>query len=392
MGGMRSVKRVWLIIILLMMGCVQSDEVVMVMEEVVGGTAVPTSTNLPTEIPSAMLITGVLVESLPATSMLFSAETVTFTPTYLPTGTPVPTEAPSATPIPSATPNLYSHLTIEALAEREYGGGLLEIVETIEETETFKRYLITYPSDGLTIYGHLTVPVEGDNFPVAIMLHGYILPDEYETVAYTTRYVDALVDAGYFVIHPNLRNYPPSDVGDNPFRIGYATDVLNLIAIIQEQSQDPTGYLRRADATDINLWGHSMGGGVALRVAIANNADYIRSVVLYGSMSGDEAQNYAKIFEWSDGERGVFELAASAEQLAEISPINHLERLRAPVSVHHSAADDLVPIAWSEALCAQLEEVEHPVECFTYYLVPHTFRGGADELFMERFIAFFNRW
>ena len=62
------------------------------------------------------------------------------------------------------------------------------------------------------------VPNEGAEFPVAIVLHGYIDPAEYDTLAYTQRYADALAEAGYFVIHPNFRNYPPSDEGPNPYR------------------------------------------------------------------------------------------------------------------------------------------------------------------------------
>jgi fermentation-respiration switch protein FrsA (DUF1100 family) len=311
-------------------------------------------------------------------------------PTPNPTQTSTPLPSPTLTLTPSPTPDLYAPLTIDGLASRSYGGGLLDIVDVIDENETFKRYLITYPSDGLAIYGYLTVPSEGDKFPVALVLHGYIDPDEYDTIAYTERYVDSLVEAGYFVIHPNFRNYPPSDEGDNPFRIGYAIDVLNLIAIIREQSQDPFGILRRADANDINLWGHSMGGGVALRVITVNNADYLKTAVLYGSMSGDEAQNYQRITQWSGGVNGPFELAASPEMLQAISPIYHLDRINTAISIHHSQADETVPIEWSDDLCQRLQAISHPVECFTYYLVPHTFRGGADELFMERIVRFFN--
>ena len=84
------------------------------------------------------------------------------------------------------------------------------------------------------------------------------------------RPVDAEVgaEAGYFVIHPNFRNYPPSDSGPDAFRTGYAIDVLNLIAIIRAQSLDPEGPLRRADREAIHLWGHSMGGNVLLRAML----------------------------------------------------------------------------------------------------------------------------
>ncbi|MEZ4594644.1 MAG: alpha/beta fold hydrolase [Chloroflexota bacterium] len=302
-----------------------------------------------------------------------------------------PTPEPTATlPLPAPTPDPYAELTIDALTARSYGGGELDIIDTLEENETFTRYLITYPSDGLTIYGYMNVPNEGDNFPVVLLLHGYIAPAEYDTVAYTRRYADALAEAGYFVIHPNFRNYPPSDEGPNPYRIGYAIDVLNLIAIIRQQSQDPFGYLRRADEESIHLWGHSMGGGVALRVLTVNNAPYLQAAVLYGAMSGDERQNYEQIQVWSGGQNGPFELAASDFQLGQISPIFFLDRINTPISIHHSEGDETVPIAWSQDLCERLRVLEKPVECFTYYATPHTFRGEADALFMERVTRFFN--
>ncbi len=62
------------------------------------------------------------------------------------------------------TPDVYSPYTIEALTRRKYGGGQLEIVDTLEINESFTRYLITYPSDGLTIYGFMNVPNDGSIF------------------------------------------------------------------------------------------------------------------------------------------------------------------------------------------------------------------------------------
>jgi dipeptidyl aminopeptidase/acylaminoacyl peptidase len=348
-----------------------------------------TSIETPPSLPTAAIVSSPPPEETPTGSPILP----TVTPTTVPTAAPTTV----ATATPTAPPDPYAELTIDALAARPYGGGLLEITDTLETNEVFTRYAIRYPSDGLTIHGFMNVPNVGDNFPVALVLHGYIDPDEYELIPYTRRYADALAEAGYFVIHPNFRNYPPSDSGPDPYRIGYATDVLNLIAVIREQSRDPLGTLRRANADDINLWGHSMGGGVALRVIAVNNEPYLRAAVLYGSMSGDEMKNYGRIREWTDSRRGQFEMSAPPETLAAISPIHNLERVEAAVAVHHSTADDVVPVEWSEEVCAVLDElsaagdIPHAPECYYYDLQPHTFRGGGDALFIERTIEFFDR-
>jgi dienelactone hydrolase len=311
-------------------------------------------------------------------------------PTTPPTLTPEPAKTAENTPVPTNTPDPYAAYTIDSLAGRTYGGGALEIVERMETNDSFARYLITYPSDGLTIYGFMNVPHEGGKFPVAIVLHGYIDPSAYETLDYTSRYADVLAEAGYFVIHPNLRGFSPSDEGEDVYRTGLAADVMNLIAIIREQSRDPEGPLRRADGEAIHLWGHSMGGGVVLRVATILNEPYLRAAVLYGAMSGDEKLNYEKILEWSGGLTGTFELAAPPETLEAISPINYLDRLTAPVSIHHGEGDETVPPEWSADLCARLQALDHPVECFTYHAAPHTFYGDWEALFNKRVIDFFD--
>jgi dipeptidyl aminopeptidase/acylaminoacyl peptidase len=220
------------------------------------------------------------------------------------------------------------------------------------------------------------------------VLHGYVDPSAYTTLAYTTRYADALARAGYLTIHPNFRNYPPSEEGPNPFRIGYAVDALNLIALVQEGAGKP-GPLRQADPDAIGLWGHSMGGGITLRaITVSPN---VKAAVLYGSMSGDEKKNHEMILVWSGGQRGQEELATPEEDLQRISPIYHLERIGAAVSVHHGEVDGTVPPDWSADLCQQLSDLDKTVECFTYPGQPHTFNGEGDQLFIQRTIEFFAR-
>ncbi len=76
--------------------------------------------------------------------------------------------------------------------------------------------------------------------------------------------------------------YPPSDPGPNSFRVGYAVDVMNLIALVQDQAGVP-GPLENADPEAIGLFGHSMGGGISLRVLAAQAP--VQAAVLYGSLN-----------------------------------------------------------------------------------------------------------
>jgi dipeptidyl aminopeptidase/acylaminoacyl peptidase len=299
--------------------------------------------------------------------------------------------------LPSLTPTTdpYAGLSIDELSARTYGGGELVVQETLATNTAFTRSLITYPSDGLTIYGFMNTPVRQSadagpaRYPVILALHGYIEPEIYQTVDYTTRYADDLARAGFLVIHPNLRGYPPSDAGDNRFRVGMAIDVLNLIALVKAQAGQP-GPLADADPQAIGLWGHSMGGGITTRV-ITVSPD-VSAAVLYGAMSGDDKKNYERIFTYfSSGSRGGEELQAPDEVFQKVSPIHYLERIQAAVSIHHGQKDPDVPLAWSIDLCSRLKLLEKPTECFTYTDQAHTFHGEGDLLFTQRVIDFFRR-
>lgn len=290
------------------------------------------------------------------------------------------------TPTPIVT-DPYTDYTIDFLSARSYGGGVITLHEVMESTAAFNRFLFSYPSDGLTIYGFVNVPQGSGPFPVIIALHGYIDPAVYYTIDYTTRYADALARAGYLVLHPNLRGYRPSDDGPNLLRVGMAIDVLNLIAIVRDTGGQP-GPLALADPAKIGLWGHSMGGGISLRTLTVSRD--VRAAVLYAAMSGDERRNFEAINGWSGRQRGLAELSVPDEALLRISPIHFLDRIEAAVSVHHGAADELVPPVWSSELCERLLALGKTVECRSYPGQPHTFVGEGDRQFIENTIAFFD--
>ena len=334
-----------------------------------------------------VLLLFVLVACAPGLSV--PAATPPLTETPLPTATQLSTATATLPPTLSPTPDPYFSYSIEYLQSRAYGGGQIEFLEVIEQNIFFTRYLIRYPSDGLNIYGFANIPDDEGLHPVIIALHGYIDPAIYNTIDYTTHYADALAGAGYIVLHPNLRGYRPSDDGKNLFRVGMATDVLNLIELIQTQSGG-SGPLGSADSNLIGLWGHSMGGGITTRV-LTVSAD-IRAAVLYGAMSGDEQKNYEAIQRWSGSTRGMDESAVPVEALTRISPMYFFDDITAAVSIHHGMADTLVPVDWSMLTCEQLKSLGKNVECHYYEDMPHTFYGQGDEQFIQNTVQFFNQY
>jgi dipeptidyl aminopeptidase/acylaminoacyl peptidase len=284
------------------------------------------------------------------------------------------------------TPDPYERYTIDFLRERTYGGGKIEVVETMEETVSFTRYRIRYPSDGLNIYGFVNVPKANGSFPILIAVHGFVDAATYQTLDYTTPALDALTQAGYIVFHPDLRGYPPSDNGDNLFRVGMAIDVLNLISLIKSSS-GPAEIFGTAAPDEIGLWGHSLGGDVVLRVLTVTRD--VKAAVLYASISGDETKNAQLLSAIPPDPAFQIELQAPPSVLKRVSPMYYYNRITAPVQLHHGTADQTVPVAWAQETCMALTAAGVQVECIYYSKEDHTFRSRVIEQFGNAVLGFY---
>jgi len=294
--------------------------------------------------------------------------------------TPLPISTISS--VPTNSP-LYPY-SYDVLRQKQYGQGEIKIEGNLISDTKFTRYQISYPSDGLKIYGFIDVPLASGKFPVVIALHGHINLDVYRTMDYSSRYADLIARSGYIVIHPNLRNYPPSDNGLDQFYSGSADDVLNLIAMVRKQAGQ-SGFLAKADASRIGIWGHSMGGGIALRVITLDPG--IRAAVLYGAVTGDLS---LRRFGFS-GANQVY-AQSHPEEIQLISPSSHYGEIQAAVSIHHGLSDTRVPPQWSKDLCSQMTDLGKNVECFFYPDAPHTFSGETEQLFNQRSVDFFSKY
>jgi dipeptidyl aminopeptidase/acylaminoacyl peptidase len=145
--------------------------------------------------------------------------------------------------------------------------------------------------------------------------------------------------------------------------------------------------LKNADAGNIGLWGHSMGGGIVMRVMVIDPD--IKAGLLYASVHADERVNLAHFRE--DG-RGYEKSQAPEDSISQISPLNFLARVNAPISIHHGDQDERVPYEWSNFLFESLYQLGKNVTYEVYPEQLHTFRGAGDTRFINNSIQFFDQY
>jgi uncharacterized protein len=306
----------------------------------------------------------------------------------LPSATaPIPT-ATLVTPTPLPTPTLapFEEYTIDYLRKRSYGGGKIEVLEKLSETDLFTAYLIRYPSDGLNIYGFMNIPKGPGPFPVIVSIHAYAPEGTYNPFHIEADFSDVFAANQFIVLHPGLRNQPPSDSGDNLLRVGMTIDVMNLIALIKMPNDLPM-ELTTANTDGLGLWGMSIGGEIALRV-LTLSPD-IKATVLYSPLSGNEERNSRQLHQILGDERFQLDAQVPLELLDRISPMNYYYRVTSAVQINHGTADNTAPISWAVETCDFLGAAGVSVQCIYYPDAGHIFDEGDTLRLRENALGFY---
>ena len=259
----------------------------------------------------------------------------------------------------------------------------------MEVLDQFTRTVIRYTSDDLTLYGFMNIPAGEGPFPVIIMMHGLGDSGSFNELNFKSDIVDALTMEGHIVIHPIMRGYPPSDSGDNMFRVGMAVDMLNLIALIKTQSGE-AGALEKAMPEQIGLLGQSLGGNVALRVLTVSSD--VQAAVLYSSLSGNELKNSEQLYKVTVDPQFQNELNLLPSQLQNISPVYYYANITSPIQLHHGTMDETVPVNWAEETCSLLNTAGKSIECIYYEGEDHVFDGETKTQFIENMIGFYKKY
>ena len=345
-----------------------------------------------------------VIQELPTSTLPASA-----TPTEVPptsTSTPLPTATPTAAPTetPTPTPTPTHPLMIEVMRQASYPGSDLVFEETLTPGSNYDRHLVSYFSEGLKIYALLTIP-RGERpntgWPVVIFNHGYIPPDQYRTTERYIAYTDAFSRSGYILLRPDYRGHGFSD-GEpaNSFRSpAYTVDVLNAMASVMKHPD--------ADPDRVGMWGHSMGGSIALRAMVVT--DTIKAGVVWAGVTAPHPMMLERWAQrWADRptptpdpnvgdyawDEVLWRLDAVEENRAfwdAIDPFSYLDEISGPVQIHHGTADDSVPVEYSEILHQALESAGQVAELFIYPNDNHNLTNNFGAA-MQRSVAFFDTY
>jgi uncharacterized protein len=321
-------------------------------------------------------------------ALVMIACSVLATPATNPTATvviPTPTQV-TPTPLPTPTLQPYEEYTINYLRRRTYGGGQIEVLEKLGETDIYTSYSIRYPSDGLIIYGFMNIPKGQGPFPVIVSVHGYAPYGTYNVFDPLADYSGGFAENGFIVVHPGLRNHPPSDSGDNLLRVGMSVDVLNLIALLKDQGNLPD-ELSVANPGLLGLWGNSLGGEIALRVLTVSPD--IKAAVLYSSMSGNEELNSRQLSRVIQDKQFQDDAQVPIEMMDRISPMYFYHYITAAVQINHGTQDTAAPISWAVETCSFLQSAGISVQCIYYPGIGHIFNRSSNQKLVANALEFY---
>jgi dipeptidyl aminopeptidase/acylaminoacyl peptidase len=219
---------------------------------------------------------------------------------------------------------------------------------------------VRFPSfDGLEIPGLLWMP-DAPQPPIVVHVHG---GPEGQARPQFNPVIQYLVSRGYAVLEPNVRGSTGygrtyTHLDDVEKRMDSVADLEAAVSWLRSSG--------RMDADRIAVMGGSYGGFMVLAavttypdlwaaavdiVGIANLETFLRNTSAY--------RRHWRIPEYGDPD-------IHADFFRQISPIHHVDRIRAPMIVIHGVNDPRVPYSEAEQIVDALRARDVPVELLAY--------------------------
>lgn len=206
--------------------------------------------------------------------------------------------------------------------------------------------------DGIQVPVYLTLPNTGSApYPMIVMPHGG--PHGVRDYWQYDPYVQMLASRGYAVLQVNFRG--SGGYGRDFLFSGYGRWGLEM----QDDVTDATLWAIDQGVTDtesICIFGASYGGYASLMGAVKEPDLYACAIVYVGVYDLEMMLSKGDIPESKSGRNYLDQaLGTDLQSIRQRSPINSLDKLKAPLLIVHGAKDRRVPIDQAEALRSRLD-------------------------------------
>lgn len=213
--------------------------------------------------------------------------------------------------------------------------------------------------DGTSVPVYLTLPKQGQKpYPLVVLPHGgpHGVRDYWQFDAY----VQMLASRGYGVLQVNFRG--SGGYGRDFLYSGYQRWGLEM----QDDVTDATLWAIAegiADRDSVCIFGSSYGGYASLMGAVKEPDLYACAIVYVGVYDLEMMLEEGDI-PFTQAGRNYLDQALGVDRvdLYQRSPINHLEKLNAPLLIVHGALDQRVPLMQAEALRERMDALNKPYE------------------------------
>lgn len=306
----------------------------------------------------------------------------------LDTSKPILTEKSNKSEIKTKETN---PMAIEALRERDFPGGDFTVERDLPNGTNYRQSVVSYKSEGLKIYGLLTVPLDPkpeNGYPAVVFVHGHIPPKQYSTTGSYPSYQAALARGGFVTFKPDLRGHGQSEgeaVGAH-YSEKYLVDTLFAVSYLKKH--------RDVDPERLGYWGHSNGGEIGLRAVVISSD--IKAASFWSGVVGSykdmlETYNDKISFLRNESNPLIKEYGLPSDNpefWSMLDPYAYLNDVSIPIELQHGTADDSVPIELSINLKKALERASKEVEYYEYTGDDHNI-GGNSGTAWRRTIEFF---
>lgn len=244
--------------------------------------------------------------------------------------------------------------------------------------------------DGLELYGYFTVPPgrKMKDLPMVVLVHGG--PWARDTDGFESQ-VQFLANRGYAVLQINYRG--STGYGQEFYRKGFRV----VGTTMQDDIEDATRWAIKAGIADpkrVAIMGGSFGGYSTLMGLIRTPDLYACGIDIAGVTNWAGLIRFGAAMQptsYAFNADRIGDPVKDAAALRAISPVYHVDKIKAPLLIVHGRDDPVVPYSQAEELTDALDKAGKPYELIAKFNELHGIANYKNriELFnrVERFLA-----